>query len=139
MKPFTKGEFVKEYLSTEDKRNSILEQKQVFANGRLNRNAVAWQDDDTPENLQDGLCEKVQSFVAFPREAYRSPVKIIPPSQKYLFMVPKRLGHDWKIWGAWCPSQPQLQEMTWLGVLRKLEKFKAGRSTLVSLAMKQSS
>lgn len=43
------------------------------------------------ENLQGRLCEKVQSFVAFPREAYESPVKIIPPSQLYLFMVPKRL------------------------------------------------
>lgn len=116
-----------------------MNKKQVFANGRLNRNAVARQDGDMAENLQDGLCEKVQSFVAFPREAYRSPVKIIPPSQKYLFMVPKRLGHDWRIWRAWCPSQPQLQEMTWLGVLRRLEKFKTGRSTLVSLAMKQSS
>ena len=48
------------------------------------------------ENLQDRLCEKVQSFVAFPREAYESPVKIIPPSQLYLFMVPKRLRCDWR-------------------------------------------
>lgn len=97
LKPFMNGRFVR--ISTEDKGNSCLEQKQVFANGRLNRNAVAQQDDDMAENLQDRLYEKVQSFVAFPREAYESPVKIIPPSQLYLFMVPKRLGHDWRIFG----------------------------------------
>lgn len=73
--------------------------KQVFANGRLNRNTVAQQDDDMAENLQDRLCEKVQSFVAFPRKAYKSPVKIIPPSQLYLFMVPKRLWCDWRTFG----------------------------------------
>lgn len=44
------------------------------------------------ENVQDRLCEKVQLFVAFPRETYENPVKIIPPSQQYLFMVPKRFG-----------------------------------------------
>lgn len=98
MKPLTNGEFVKR-VSTEDKGNSCFEQKQVLANERLNRNAVAHQDDDMAENLQDRLCEQVQSFVAFLREAYESPVKIIPPSQQYLFMVPKRLGCDWRTLG----------------------------------------
>ena len=89
------------------------------------------------ENLQGRLCEKVQSFVAFPREAYESPVKIIPPSQLYLFMVPRDSDVIGELW-AWCPSQAELQETAELCVLRSLEKCKADRSSLVRLAMKQS-
>lgn len=96
LKPFMNGEFVKGYLLRKEEIHA-LNKNQVFANGRLNRKAQ--QDDDMAENLQDRLCEKVQSFVAFPREAYESPVKIIPPSQLYLFMVPKRLRCDWRTLG----------------------------------------
>lgn len=92
------GEFVKEYLLRTEEIHA-LNKKQVFANGRLNRKAVAQPDDNMAENLQDRLCEKVQSLVALPREAYESPVKIIPPSQLYLFLVPKRLQRDWRILG----------------------------------------